>query len=303
MNKIQVLTAILLIFSVSTLAQDMFEVRQLTSDPAQEGFPTWSPEGKFIVYQHSDLHDSRNKNGLWRILPDGTGAKQIFMGIAEHPTWSPDGRFIVFDADTGKSIQMISADSGTIISFLPDSVRIHNGGLPCWSPCASKIAFKDSEYSLFTYDLTTEKVERIYQQDSFLLIPGCWSRDGKSILFSLMDRQSRRSTVWQIAYDGSECKQIMGLPDNFYRYLALSPDGSILAYGAMQGRSMGIYVMPAAGGASLPLAVTSNALNEGASWSPDGREIAFISTRAGSFDIWLMKLNVEQLKMKLGITK
>jgi Tol biopolymer transport system component len=31
-------------------AQDLFQVRQLTTDPAQEGFPTWSPDGKKIAF-------------------------------------------------------------------------------------------------------------------------------------------------------------------------------------------------------------------------------------------------------------
>jgi Tol biopolymer transport system component len=59
--------------------------------------------------------------------------------------------------------------------------------------------------------------------------------------------------------------------------------------------------MRADGGTSLPLAVTPDGLNEGASWSPDGQKIAFISTRSGSYDIWIMDLEIEQLKKKLGI--
>ena len=81
--KTPILIAVFVICVTSLYAQDMFETRRLTFDPTQQGFATWSPDGKFIIYQHSDRYDTTGTNGLWRISPDGTGAKQIFNGLAE----------------------------------------------------------------------------------------------------------------------------------------------------------------------------------------------------------------------------
>jgi hypothetical protein len=36
---------------------------------------------------------------------------------------------------------------------------------------------------------------------------------------------------------------------------------------------------------------------------PDVKKIAFTSTLSGSFDIWIMELDVEKLKNDLGISK
>jgi Tol biopolymer transport system component len=69
---------------MSSHGQDKFIAPRLTFDPEQEGFATWSPDGKKIVYQYISMRDSLGKNGLWKISPDGTGAEQIFRDIAEH---------------------------------------------------------------------------------------------------------------------------------------------------------------------------------------------------------------------------
>jgi len=283
-------------------AQDMFEVRRLTSDPAREGFPTWSPKGDSIIYQFSEMNDTSGRNGLWKISQDGSGAIQIFSGLAEHPKWSPDGRYVVFDADTGKNIKMIPSEGGDPLTFLPDSIHIERGGLPCWSPDATQLAFiEGSTLSLCIYDLNTGKLNSIFSKEGMAPLPGCWSNDGKYVLIALMDRQLRKSTIWKISSDGKKREQIKGHHENFYRHIVLSPDGSFLVYAALEGRYLGLYIMSSAGGKSLPLAVSSSAHNEGTSWSPDGKKISFNSTRLENADIWIMDLDIEQIKEELSL--
>lgn len=298
---------IILIFKVAFMSlqlngQDMVPARQLTFDPAQQGFAIWSPDGKFIVYQYTDMNDTTGKNGLWKVSSDGTGTTQIFSGLAEHAKWSPDGKHIVFDADTGNSIRMIPSNGGDLMKFLPDSILIQNGGLPCWSPDGSKIAFLERKGpSICTYNLNTGELKSLFGEGGKLPLPGGWWADGKSILVANMDRQTRKCEIIRLFTDDFR-KTSIPCPDrNFYRHLALSPDGSLLIFAAMEGRYLGLYAMLSSGGKSLPIAVTKDGHNEGANWSPDGNKIAFTSTRTGNFDIWIMDVNINKLKNELEV--
>lgn len=282
------------------IAQEGVTFRQITSDSAREGFPSWSPDGKTIVYSFFNMVQGRWLLGSRKISVDGGGSPIQFTDFpTEHPQWSPDGGFIVFDADTGASIKIIDANGGSPRTFIPDSIVIRKGGLPIWSPSGSHIAFKDSAGSLWVYSLKAGIFARVFHQSGTVVLPGCWSPDGKSILVAIMDVKTRLSTVWKISADASERRQITGHRDSLYRYLALSPDGSLLVYGAMQGRRLGLWIMPAEGGKSIPLAVSDQHHNESPSWSPDGKRIAFASGRTGRGDIYLMDVDLEKIKSQV----
>ena len=69
----------------------------LTDGSHYDNFPQWRPQGSVILFT-SDRHDGRFE--LYSIRPDGTGVKRLtnVAGSNAHSTWSPDGRWILFSS-------------------------------------------------------------------------------------------------------------------------------------------------------------------------------------------------------------
>ena len=276
-------------------AQDRYPVRRLTSHPAQEGFPSWSPDGRTIVYSLGIRGDSAWMTGLWMVPAEGGQARQFTRFIGEHPDWSPDGNYIVFDADEGNAVRLVAATGGQPIRVVPASIRIFGGGMPNWSPDGSRIAFREGS-NLWVLNVRTGKSAIVFtSQDSTLPLPGCWSSDGNDIHVTVRHARTYAATIWRVPAKLGERQQLTFETDRAYRYLDLSPDGTLLAFTACEGRDCDLWVMPAAGGRAVQL-TRDPAYNDTPRWSPDGTKLAFTSTRAGGFDVWVMDVDVEDLR-------
>jgi Tol biopolymer transport system component len=280
-------------------AQDRFPVQRLTFDPAQEGFPSWSPDGATIVYSYVERRDSGFVAGLHTIASAGGEPRWLTGEIGEHPNWSRDGHYIVFDAEFGTSIRITSAHGGLPIRIVPASVPVSSGGNPIWSPDGSRIAFKAGA-DLWVLDVRTGEAKAIFTQAGMKAIPGCWGADGASVYFTLRDAAAELpgSSIMEILVDGDESREVRPAGEHSYRYMDLSPDGSLLAFVQCEGRNCDLWVMPAGGGPAVQLTMHPG-YDDTPRWSPDGTRIAFTSTRANNFDVWVMSLDLGPLRVAL----
>ncbi len=278
-------------------AQEKYSPRQITDDPAQDGFPTWSPDGTTIAFSRVGGDAAPEKTGLWLVPREGGPATQLTRFIVEHPSWSSDGKYIAFDADSGKSVKLIAASGGTPIRIVPESVPVLHGGNPNWSPDASRIMFRENA-NLWLLDVSTGGLTKVLSGEGVVPLPTCWSRDGHTLYVCLRAAQAPTSAIWTVSSTGEERKQLTFEKDAVYRYADLSPDGSLLAVVWCEGRNCDLWIMPSTGGKRIP--ITSHpAYDDTPRWSPDGRTIAFTSTRSGNFDVWTVDVDVEQLREEL----
>jgi TolB protein len=87
---------------IAVLKPDGRDVRFITSGRGVHDSPSWSPNGKRIVFNHSPkrLDDPRFTTRLWTVRANGTHKRRLPMqdrGFDVEPKFSPNGRWIAFN--------------------------------------------------------------------------------------------------------------------------------------------------------------------------------------------------------------
>jgi TolB protein len=206
---------------------DGLSVTQLTSDPADDAFPTFCPKMKQIAF-------ASNRSGNWDIYvmdADGKNVRQITRGLANeiHPSFSPDGTRLVFSALGTRSGQweLWIVDLNTL-----ERKMIGYGLFPEWSPRSDidRIAFQRARqrgtrwFSAWTVDLVDgearQATEVAFSTNAAIVAP-TWSPEGKRIAFTTivdpnaaspatLGGHARGTTqdVWVINADGTERRRL-----------------------------------------------------------------------------------------------
>ncbi len=120
-------------------------LRRLTRDPAWDGGPAWSPDGRKIAFTRS--HAPTEGRGprefdVYVINVDGSGERNLTDdAVSSVPVWSPDGQRIAFtslrDASGmwGGSIYVMNADGSGQQNLTRDPAPDR---APVWSPAQKK---------------------------------------------------------------------------------------------------------------------------------------------------------------------
>jgi hypothetical protein len=69
---------------------ERYPVRQLSKEMHQEGFPSWSPDGKTLVFSNVE----QGHFGLFKVAAEGGTPVRFTDFIGEHPRWSRSSRVL-----------------------------------------------------------------------------------------------------------------------------------------------------------------------------------------------------------------
>ena len=116
-------------------------VEELTPDMPNAGFPSWSADGKEIVYRSF----AQNERGL-RIVNVATHAtRELTNGLDNLPYWSPDGSKIVFTRQDGANFDIYTVrPDGTDLQRLTTFPT--NDAHAVWSGDGQYILWNSGEY-------------------------------------------------------------------------------------------------------------------------------------------------------------
>ena len=147
--------------------------------------------------------------------------------------------------------------------------------------CSTKIAFCAQTASgvknIYTCDIDGGDIQQITNYNALCVEP-CWFPDGNSIGYSKYNRAGM--DVIQTMLNPKRSRVLTSFR-GINSGAAISPDGRNLAVILSPDHKVDLYVMPAGRG-GVRRRLTSS-ISGGASpcWSPDGREIAFVSDETG----------------------
>ncbi len=237
-------------------------VEMVTSNGSINISPTWSPDGKSILYtcfrrRNPDLYQVFLDTG--RTVPLST-----VTGINAASAWSPDGKRIalMMRGERNTEIYILNAEG-------KDPVRLTrswaNEASPAWSPDGKQIAFvsdRSGGPQIYITDLETKEVRRLTYGGSYNCSPA-WSPKGDKIAFA--GREGGRFHIYTIRPDGTDLKRLTGEGNN--EHPSWAPNGRHIAFASMREGNYEIYITTDGGGG--PWRVTTSGANETEpAWSP-----------------------------------
>jgi TolB protein len=149
---------------------------------------------------------------------------------------------------------------------------------------------------LFPTFIAAQESQRITNLGDFIQHLS-WSPDGKSFLLSRIHKG--KLGLWTVGMDGASPQQLFPKESNPTFDGSWSPDGQriVFVYDRLEGTDGKLQIDTAQpDGSDRKNLLPHAAFDESPRWSPDGKFVAFVSTRGKNQDIWTMDSQGKNLK-------
>jgi eukaryotic-like serine/threonine-protein kinase len=237
---------------------------------------SWRPGGKSIRY---------STNGrLWEMSSEGTRPHELLQGWRtphekSSGAWSPDGSVYVFLSGPGPQIWAMDERLSLFHTSSSQPYQLTSGPISWGGPVFSKDGTKmftsgsTPGGQLVRFDARSNRLEPFLSGISAEFV--AFSKDGDSVAYvSYPD-----GILWKAKPDGSDRVQLSAPPMQ-PRLVSVSPDGTQILF--TDSSATGVpeaYIVSSQQGSPRRLLPDETTPETDANWSPDGREIAFSTSK------------------------
>jgi TolB protein len=234
---------------------------------------------------------------------DGENQRRVTVGRTLNitPTWSPDGRSIAYTSYRrgAPNIFISNIFQGTLEEATKGSSE---SWLPSWSPDGSRLCFSSTRdqpgnSELYVMNRDGSNIRRLTNDKAADITP-TWSPSGTQIAF-VSDRTGTPQ-IYVIGADGLGLQRITS--ESYADRPTWSPAPfNEIAFASRTGPGNDIKVMDLATRQVRQLTF-GEGTNESPTWSPNGRHLAFTSTRSGKIQVFTIARDGKNLKQitKIG---
>jgi dipeptidyl aminopeptidase/acylaminoacyl peptidase len=257
-----------------SLQQGVTSTKQMTfTRDKNETSPQWARDGSFFVFlsNREAPENAASRSQLYLMRPDGGEAQRISdakEGVSDF-AFSRDGRALVFRAGKSGEEQLYRLPVTTIQSAAAEQITTHSTGVASWqwAPDGRRIYFVSPNAIDGDEKLRREKKFTVNIRNADTPLASLWALD-------VEDRKTKRLTE-DDAYSVSD--------------VTVSADGKWLAFRGQsadrykrnitqQNLYSDLYLLATGSGAIERLTKNDEVSESGASFSPDGRWIAFAAS-------------------------
>jgi dipeptidyl aminopeptidase/acylaminoacyl peptidase len=260
---------------------------RITTNPASETKPRFSPDGKYLSFVSSRNEEDGGNAQLWLLNRAGGEAEKVtkLKGSVSDYVWSPDGQriaLIIKDADPDSLTAAQKAKKKTAPPIVIDRFQFKkdvDGYL------------NQQRQHLYVFDVATRRLVNltpgVYDEN----LPA-WSPDGKQLVFSSKrgpdpDRHDNYDLFLIDAKVGATAHPLLAtdVPENAPNYgsrPAWSPDGRRIAFVQGGPKEQLVYalhqlmVVDVAGGPARALTAGLDRNTTQPQWSADGKNVYFL---------------------------
>ena len=226
---------------------------------------------------------------------DGANQRRITINrtLNINPNWSPDGRSIAYISYRSglPDIMISNIYAGTLET---PTKGVGQNFLPVFSPDGKRIAFwsnRDGNPEIYVMNRDGSNVTRLTNNPANESTP-TWSPNGTQIAFT-SDR-SGTPQIYIVNDDGSGLRRIT--QETYADRATWSPPPyNEIAFTAKTGPGFDIKVLNIGTGETRQITFGEGS-NESPAWSPNGRHLAFMSTRAGRSQIFTVDKDGRNLR-------